>query len=151
MVGQGVGVDRHHQRRPFGAGAGHALLERDEDVARARRLDAVAALFLEQGAQVARDGQGDNLLVGARDADGARVFAAVAGIEHHDGGFERASGRSGRAFGRGRFGSGAPERPDRGGHHRAEPEAGQHRPAGRRRVEIHPTPRPKGSECPLTR
>ena len=83
MVGQRVGVHGDEQRRAALLRDRHPFLQRDEDVARARQLDAIAPAGQQLPPQLLRRGEGDMLLVGAGDADRAGVLAAMPGVEHH--------------------------------------------------------------------
>ncbi len=95
--GEGIGMDAHEQVGLHAPRLLHAHAQRHEEVGVAREEGAhrvaVDAAGVDAVAQPVRDLQHDVLLARAVGADGAGVFAAVAGIERDDDDAVGAAGR----------------------------------------------------------
>ena len=109
MVRQRVRMHGDEQRRALLLRPLHPAIQRDEHVLGAGQLDPVAAAGFKLALEFQRGGQRDLLFIGAGDADGARVLAAVAGVQH-----DQRRRRSAALPSRGRRGCRAPDAP--GGH-----------------------------------
>ena len=76
-------MHRDEQRRAVRLRYRHPVVQWDERIARAGQRDPVAALRLELALQLERCGERHLLLIGAGNADRARILAAVTGVQHH--------------------------------------------------------------------
>ncbi len=83
-VGDRIRMHRDEQRSTALLRLCHPLFQRDEDIARAGKLHPILACCLQLPPQFKRGGQRDLLFVGAGYTDGARILAAVPGVQHHN-------------------------------------------------------------------
>ena len=89
-----IGVNRDEQIRLLRPGAPHPVAKRHEVISVARQHRPHSGLRIDPLRERARDGEHHVLLAGAVLADGARILAAVAGVDGDD---EVAGIRAGRA------------------------------------------------------
>ena len=94
-----VGVDRDEQVGLHLARLFHAHAQRDEEIGVAREHDAHVRLQFQLGFQALGDGQHHVFFAAAAAAHGARVFAAVAGVERDGNHAHHFLARQGARFG----------------------------------------------------
>ena len=82
MVGHGVRVHGNEQRRTLPLRPANPLLQRDEHVPLPCQHHPDPPLRQELPLQLGGGGKRDVLFIGSGDADGARVLAAMTGVEY---------------------------------------------------------------------
>ena len=79
----GIGMERNQQRGVPRAGEGHAIREGDEFITLPRHGNTAFAAFLQFAAERLGGGKRQALFFRAAPANGARVIAAMAGVNYH--------------------------------------------------------------------